>query len=135
MCVIPGIGILLWEFMSTNHAFSIWPHALLPIKGYKLLFRVDLRLKIGRSMMSLSVPTWQCKSLSQALAFADDFMENVEDSEEETGTGEYDQLAAAMAADGEPASDSSESQEGNESAQEDEAEDRQSDGRDHKQKC
>ena len=41
---------------------------------------------------------------------ADDFMDHVEDSEEETGTGDYDQLAAAMAADGLPASTSSESE-------------------------
>lgn len=38
-------------------------------------------------------------------------MDNVEDSEEETGTGDYEQLAAAMAADGEPASSSDSEQE------------------------
>ena len=34
-------------------------------------------------------------------------MENVEDSEEEGGTGTYSQLAAAMEADGHPTTDSS----------------------------
>ena len=38
-------------------------------------------------------------------------MDNVENSEEETGTGDYEQLAAAMAADGEPASSSDSEQE------------------------
>ena len=55
--------------------------------------------------------------------FADDFMEHVEDSEEETGTGDYEQLAVAMAADGPPASSESEQEEGSTASEEEDEED------------